>query len=231
MAPPDLASIRTGQARDAAAAFTEALPQRAAVVRGFNDLLWRATGGSYMARKTLVTGQGDVLQGLDWLHFYCGHVERPLPPFQFSFAFQPSEREYDADLLDLLNVAHVPASPPAPEVAPVPSAAPIRPSLATVSDSYMRGVLELLQRARSMRHIDAFNYLILERRTFDPVLAPHPIDQNSPSAFAPLLAADMIVPQEVDHRVGGPFVLYFLTLMEHAMAHNGALLSPSKAAR
>ena len=48
---------------------------------------------------------------------------------------------------------------------------------------------------------------------------------------APLLAADMIVLEEADHRVGGPFVLYFLTLMEHAMAHNGALLSPNEVAR
>jgi hypothetical protein len=54
----------------------------------------------------------------------------------------------------------------------------------------------------------------------------HALNMDSPEAFAPLLKADVIVLEEVDYRIGGPFVDYFLTLMEHAMQNGGTGLPP-----
>jgi hypothetical protein len=347
-APPTLSNIEAGRTQAAAmAAFNDAIPQRSAIVRGFNDLLWRTTGGSYMSLQKLLTGRGGVLSQVDWLLSYCGQIERPrleaiatltrrlrrvqdwldargtpfayllaptkapftrdsfgerlpcdaegdepayaagvatlrsagvrvvagrevlranpssipfypqhglhwnelgaglvtrelvstlrsagaaLPEFRYDVAMLPSERGYDVDLLLLMNLAHVPSSPPAPEVAPAVSADP-RLRLATASDSFMTGVIDLLQRGRFFRHVDAFNYLILERRSWEPNLTPHPLDPDSPTAFDPLLTADVMVLEEADHRIGGPFVEYFLTLMEHAMANGGQGLPPSSFSR
>jgi hypothetical protein len=149
----------------------------------------------------------------------------PLPDFRFETEMLPAEQGYDVDLLHLMNLGHEPPLQPAPKAIPAVRGEP-RLSLADVSDSYMTSVDELLQRARVFRHIDTFFYLILARRSWEPSLESHDLDQDSPTAFDPLIKADVIVLEEVDYRVGGSFVHYFLTLMAHAMENDGEGLAP-----
>jgi alginate O-acetyltransferase complex protein AlgJ len=342
-APPGLANILAGRTQAAAnAAFNTAIPQRAMVVRAFNDLLWWGAGSSYMADKVLLTGRGRELINSNYLSFYCGYIARPdpeavaatarrlrrvqdwldargtpfayllapskaafthasfetqfpckvggdesayaadvatlraagvrvvagrqvlranpapipfyprsgihwnelgaalitrelvatlrragapLPDFRFETEMLPTEQGYDVDLLSLMNLGHEPPLQPAPKAIPAVHGGPPL-SLADVSDSYMTSVDELLLRAHVFRHIDTFFYLILARRSWEPALESHDLDQESPAAFDPLVKADVIVLEEVDYRVGGPFVDYFLTLMEHAMKNAGEGLPP-----
>ena len=57
-AAPTWANIEAGRTQAAASAtFDSAIPQRAFVVRAFNDMLWWSAGASYMASRTLMTGR------------------------------------------------------------------------------------------------------------------------------------------------------------------------------
>jgi hypothetical protein len=86
LAPPTLANIEAGRTQTAAmVAFNTAIPQRAFMVRAFNDLLWRSIGASYMASGRLLTGAKRQLIDADFLRFYCGYNtfhglgQNPLP--------------------------------------------------------------------------------------------------------------------------------------------------------
>jgi hypothetical protein len=61
------------------------LPQRAAIVRTYNEALWRSFGTSYMASRSLVRGRHGTLYEEGYILVYCG-ISTPtkpeaLPPF------------------------------------------------------------------------------------------------------------------------------------------------------
>jgi hypothetical protein len=119
-----------------------------------NGIHWNELGAALAARELVAT---------------LRQAGAALPEYRFETGMRSKEQGLDLDLLRLMNLAHEPSRPPAPTVTSTIMDADSHLSLAEVSDSYMSGVNELLQRSGIFQHVDTFYYLILERRTWDPV--------------------------------------------------------------
>ena len=140
-----------------------------------------------------------------------------LPPLTWTIATAPDEAGGDRDLADLLNLWRDPPGWPAPIVTLTPaSPAPDAPTLAAVNDSFFGRMADILREAGTFGTIRAHGYLTLEQIEYaaDGV-APLAMDRSA--IRQDLLAADIVVLEEVESRLGGPFAVQFLDLMDPAL--------------
>jgi alginate O-acetyltransferase complex protein AlgJ len=154
-----------------------------------------------------------------------------LPSFQYQVKVVDQETGYDRDLSDLLNLVWPPPGKPAPEVSITPSNRHGALLLAAVNDSFFQYLpVVLLDAAHLFRAETVFGYMNIEQRRYQnsEIEVVHADDVEIART---LLTADVVVLEEVESRIGGPFALRFLDLMEAAMARDAASGSPVGATR
>lgn len=143
-----------------------------------------------------------------------------LPRLTYDIEMAPDETGTDRDLADLLNLLRPPAAARAPVVAVKTPAMSGTLRLAAVNDSFFEYLpMVLLQSGHVFASQTVFGYMTLDQRRFEngaimPIVAdPNEIKQT-------LLNADVVVLEEVETRVGGPYALQFLDMMEAEMVRD-----------
>jgi hypothetical protein len=140
-----------------------------------------------------------------------------LPDLSYNVTVEPDElmHSYDRDLADLLNLLYPLQGAPSPQLQVHAWDKPAC-TLAAVSDSFFSQPADLLQKGGIFRRIEINRYLTLGRQIL-PDPQEHPINVTAPDAYASLLTADVIVLEEVETRIGGPYALMFLDIVEQQM--------------
>jgi hypothetical protein len=133
----------------------------------------------------------------------------------------PGPDSFDLDIASLLNLLVTPRGAPSPVLHFHPPKEPPRCSLVAVNDSFMQQPAYLMQTWGVFSQVQTNAYFKLGRRNF-PNWVAQMIDPDAPGAFADLFSADVVVLEEVESRVGGPFALMFLDLVEAEMARSAA---------
>ena len=138
-----------------------------------------------------------------------------LPALSYKVEVLPDEPpySYDRDLSSLLNLLYPPKGAPSPLIRMHFPATPPRCTLVGVNDSFFSQPAELLQEGNIFRSVELYDYLTLGRQILPQ--PQRPFVPTSPGVFAPIFKADVIVLEEVETRVGGPYALMFLDLIEH----------------
>jgi hypothetical protein len=145
-----------------------------------------------------------------------------LPELTYDVDMTPDEVGTDRDLESLLNLMW-PTSPiPAPALAVKAPAPPGKLRLAAVNDSFFAYLpMVLLQSGHVFTSATAFGYMTLDQRRYEND-GMSPITADPGEIKQTLLAADVVVLEEVESRVGGPYARQFLDMMETEMARNPA---------
>jgi alginate O-acetyltransferase complex protein AlgJ len=144
-----------------------------------------------------------------------------LPTLNYVVNIKDQETGLDRDLSDLLNLLSLPPGDPSPSVVVTPTNPAGRFRLAAVNDSFLPLPISLLETGRVFRSATLFGYLTLEQLRYegDTVVA---IKLSVADIARTLLEADVVVLEEVESRVGGPYALQFLSIVETEMARERA---------
>jgi alginate O-acetyltransferase complex protein AlgJ len=140
-----------------------------------------------------------------------------LPGLKYDVSITDQETGLDRDLSDLLNLLWPPPGDPSPDVVVTPTKPAGLLRIAAVNDSFLPLPISLLERGRVFRSANLFGYLALEQLRYegDTVV---PIKLAGADITRTLLDADVVVLEEVESRVGGPYALQFLSMVEAEMA-------------
>jgi alginate O-acetyltransferase complex protein AlgJ len=145
-----------------------------------------------------------------------------LPALKYDVSIVDNETGFDRDLSDLLNLLSHPPGDPAPSVVVTPASPAGTLRLATVNDSFFEYLpITLLEAGRVFRSETVFGYMTLDQRRYENG-AMVAINLAAPEIARTLLDADVVVLEEVESRVGGPYALRFLAMMEREMAREQA---------
>lgn len=140
-----------------------------------------------------------------------------LPLLRYNVTATSQEEGSDRDLSDLLNLIWPPPSDLAPRVAVTPAEPAGTLRLAAVNDSFFEYLpITLLDAGRIFRSETVFGYLTLDQRHYESGEMV-PIKKNAAGIMQTLLDADVVVLEEVESRVGGPYALQFLDMVEEEM--------------
>jgi hypothetical protein len=137
-----------------------------------------------------------------------------LPRLSYKVQTEPDELSFDRDLSALLNLLSRPPGAPSPVIIATPQHGRSTDcTFAAVNDSFLHQPAYLLQTGGIFRNVETNSYFNLDRRHF-PDWRAYPVDLTAPNAYAFLFAADVVVLEEIESRVGGPFAMQFLELVE-----------------
>jgi hypothetical protein len=152
-----------------------------------------------------------------------GLADVPLLSYDVSVAPDELPGSIDRDLANLLNLLSAPRGASSPVLRTRPGEnGPARCSLVAVNDSFMLQPGFLLQEGGVFRSVEVNSYFYMARRRF-PDWTPMAVDPDAPGAYAALFAADVVVLEEIESRIGAPFATMFLGLVEREMARGGAV--------
>jgi hypothetical protein len=119
---------------------------------------------------------------------------------------------YDHDLADLLNLLRPLKGAPSPVLRMHRPTRQPQCTLVAVNDSFFSQPAALLQEAGIFRSIELYRYLSLGRQLLPQ--QEQPSDPTKPHDYSSIFKADVVVLEEVETRIGGPYALMFLDAVE-----------------
>ncbi len=141
-----------------------------------------------------------------------------VPTLKYDISITNQESGTDRDLADLLNLLWPLPGDASPNVTVTPINSPGTLRLAAVNDSFLKYLpMVLLDAGHIFRSETVFNYLNLDQWYYENGTIAV-IDRDTAEITRTLLDADVTVLEEVETRVGGPYALRFLAMMEAKMA-------------
>jgi alginate O-acetyltransferase complex protein AlgJ len=191
---------------DARAALEKARGTEPAALYPINGIHWNwlgaAVGAQALADKVRSLGVPD------------------LPGLSYTVEIEPDESEafFDRDLSSLLNLLTLPRGAPAPKLHVVAApAASSRCRVAAVNTSYLGQPAYLAQTAKIFESFEA-NYYFFGGRRYLPDWTDHAINRDDPAAYDSIFKADIVILEELGSRIGAPYSLLFLEMVEREMA-------------
>ena len=134
----------------------------------------------------------------------------------------PHESGFDRDLADLLNLLVPKRDSPAPSLAVAPLTPRGTLRLAAVNDSFFQYLpIVLLDQGQVFRSANVFGYMTLTQWQYENGQIT-PLNMNASQIWQTLLDADVVVLEEVETRVGSPYALQLLDMVEAEMARERA---------
>jgi alginate O-acetyltransferase complex protein AlgJ len=148
---------------------------------------------------------------------------RVSPNLTYEVSVEDDETGTDRDLADLLNLLWQPEAAPAPRIVVKQRAVPqgaLR--LVTINDSFFEYLpIKLLDAGHIFRSEAIFGYMTLDQRFYEDG-KQMAVKADEANIMHAVLDADVVVLEEVESRVGGPYALRFLELVEAEMARDGS---------
>jgi alginate O-acetyltransferase complex protein AlgJ len=142
-----------------------------------------------------------------------------LPPLKYEVSVVNQETGIERDLSDLLNLFSRLPGDPSPNVIVTPTSPAGSLRLAAVDDSFLPLPISLLDIGRIFQSQTLFGYITLEQLRYESGVVAI-IEQDAAAITRTLLDADVVILEEVESRIGGPYALQFLSMMETEMARD-----------
>jgi hypothetical protein len=145
----------------------------------------------------------------------------PTPPLAWDLAEAPDETGLDRDLSSLLNLRRPPRGWKAPAVTVRP-VGPGRLTMTAVNDSFFDPLALFLSQAKVVGRARNYGYLTLAPVEYRDGAA-YPLTATPEIVLRDLMAADVVVLEQVESQTGGAVGRKFLDLVEAEMARERAL--------
>jgi alginate O-acetyltransferase complex protein AlgJ len=142
-----------------------------------------------------------------------------LPPLKYEVSVVNQETGIERDLSNLLNLFSRLPGDPSPNVVVTPTSPAGSLRLAAVNDSFLPLPISLLDIGRIFQSQTLFGYITLEQLRYESGVVVL-IKQDAAAITRTLLDADVVILEEVESRIGGPYALQFLSMMETEMARD-----------
>ena len=140
-----------------------------------------------------------------------------LPVPSYGLIVEADETGFDRDLSNLLNLLVPPPGNRSPRVTMTSAGTAEAPRLVAINDSFFALPAYQLTIAGVFRSAVLFEYLTLNQRRYEGATVTF-ITAPEPEIVHDILTAEVVVLEEIESRVGGPYARRFLDLVEREMA-------------